>query len=161
MPLNNQYQSPETLGLDRLAGAAGIWYRYPGAGGLVIDMGSCITYDYVDAKGNYLGGAISPGVAMRFKAMHTFTAALPLVEGNEESEILGDTTVRSMRSGVINGVCAEIEGMIGRYRDRYGAFKAVLCGGDAKFFASKVKPTIFADQYLILYGLYRILEENL
>ncbi len=124
---------------------------------LVIDAGTCITYEFLDDKQNYHGGAISPGVAMRFESMHTFTAKLPLVKPLGDVPLIGNTTETCLQSGVIHGITAEIEGVIQRYLYLYPDMKIILCGGDAHFFENKVNHSIFAAPDLVLMGLNRIL----
>ncbi len=160
LPIQLQYQTPETLGVDRIAAVSGAWGIFPDRDSLVIDAGTCVTYDYVDATRNYWGGAISPGMAMRFEALHVFTKRLPLVSNMNGAELIGSTTENSIRSGVMNGMVAEMEGIIKAYRDFHPSLGVILCGGDALFFENKLKPTIFAAPDLVLNGLNRILLHN-
>jgi type III pantothenate kinase len=160
LPIKIRYATPHTLGVDRMAAACGAVELFPEQNTLVIDAGTCINYEFVDAQANYHGGAISPGIEMRFKAMNTFTARLPLVSLNKEADLIGNSTERCMQSGVMNGVLGEVEGMIQRYQDKYPELKVVLCGGDAPLFENRLKPTIFAAPDLVLMGLNRILRYN-
>lgn len=160
LPIENRYATPETLGKDRIAGAVGATALFPGEDVLVIDMGTSVTYDLVEASGTYLGGQISPGLHMRFKALHTFTGKLPLVSYTADVPTLGTDTTTSIRSGVVWGLAHEIDGHIGHYRNRYPALKVILTGGDAPVFVSRVKSQIFADPQLILSGLNKILQYN-
>jgi len=160
VPVNNLYESPETLGMDRLAGVTGAKVLFPNYACLVIAAGTAITYDFIDADNNYQGGSISPGIAMRFKALNTFTQKLPLVEKAEEFELTGATTTDAIRSGVLNGALAETEGIINRYKTLHKDLKTIICGGDAAFFESKIKEPIFVVPDLGLTGLNRILEYN-
>lgn len=160
LPVRNLYQTPQTLGADRLAGVIGASYLFPGQDCLVIDAGTCITYDLVDKESRYHGGSISPGIDMKFKALHTFTGRLPLTERTEESVFTGQNTRESIQSGVLIGTVAEVEGFISLYRQRYPSLTTVLCGGDASFFDTKLKAPIFVIPELVLIGLYRILEHN-
>jgi type III pantothenate kinase len=160
VPVRNNYKTPETLGKDRLAGAVGAQFMYPGENVLVIDAGSCITYDLVNGGAEYLGGAISPGLKMRFKALHEFTGRLPLVEQPDEIKFTGRTTSESMVSGVVNGMLKEIEGFIAEYASQYSGLRTVLCGGDANYLAKQLKKNIFVHQNLILTGLHQILKHN-
>ncbi|MGC4020868.1 MAG: type III pantothenate kinase [Cyclobacteriaceae bacterium] len=128
-----KYKTPETLGVDRIAAVCGALDLFPNSNSLAIDMGTCITYDFLDQQKNYCGGGISPGMAMRFEAMHTFTKRLPLVTAMQE-KLIGDTTESSMRSGVMNGILAELNGIIDRYKLEYPDLRVVLCGGDTLFF---------------------------
>jgi type III pantothenate kinase len=160
LPIKIKYKTPETLGVDRLAAVCGAMDIFPGKNCLAIDAGTCITYDLLDQEKNYLGGAISPGLAMRFKAMHTFTRRLPLVSAGESEKLIGDSTESCMRSGVLNGAIAEMEGMIKKYSDLYPGLGVVLCGGDFSYFENNLKPPIFAAPDLVLSGLNRILLHN-
>ena len=160
LPIHIKYQTPETLGVDRIAAVCGALSFFPKRDCLVIDAGTCINYEFLDANGNYLGGAISPGVEMRFKAMHTFTARLPLIKPKADVELTGTTTESCLQSGVMNGALHEINGIIGRYLNKYPSLAVLLCGGDAPFFENNLKPTIFAAPDLVLMGLNRILSHN-
>ena len=160
VPVSNVYETPETLGMDRLAEVVGAKVLFPADACLVIAAGTAITYDFIDAANNYYGGGISPGISMRFKALHTFTQKLPLVEQQESFELIGRTTHDAIRSGVLNGVLAEAEGIINRYKTLNPELKTIICGGDVSFFESKIKEPIFAVSDLALIGLNRILEYN-
>lgn len=160
LPITLLYSTPHTLGVDRIAGACGAVQLFPGFNCLVIDTGTCITYDFTDEKGNYHGGGISPGLMMRFKAVHTFTARLPLVNPTDAPELIGNSTETSIQSGIIYGMMEEIEGIIERYRTNYPDLKVILCGGDAAFFENKLKASIFASPDLVLFGLNSVLIHN-
>jgi type III pantothenate kinase len=160
LPIKIGYATPDTLGVDRIAGACGAWQLYPHQNSLVIDAGTCITYDFTDAKGNYHGGGISPGLQMRFEALHTFTAKLPLVKPSPNPELVGNSTEASMQSGVVHGMSAEIDGIIARYYDKYPDLHVILCGGDASFFENRLKASIFASPDLVLFGLNSVLIHN-
>jgi len=160
VPISNNYKTPKTLGKDRLASAVGGNALFPKKNVLVIQAGTCITFDMVNAKGQYLGGAISPGLMMRFKALHTFTGKLPLVTPENINYRLGTTTQQSILSGVINGMSDEIDSAIEDYRHKYKSLKVIITGGDAYFFESQLKNEIFAKPNLVLYGLNKILEYN-
>lgn len=161
-PLINKYKSAATLGSDRLAAAIGGNTLFPGKNILVIDTGTCIKYNFVTHDNNYIGGAISPGLKMRFKALHTFTSRLPLVEPDERFEALvGTTTSESITSGAQIGAVAEINGFIEQYRALFPDIHVILTGGDANFFEKRLKKPIFTDSFLILKGLNAILEYNL
>jgi type III pantothenate kinase len=160
LPIQIQYTTPETLGADRIAAVCGGLELFPEKDLLVIDAGTCITYDFVDRRKNYGGGAISPGIEMRFEALHTFTEKLPLVSKTGDLKLIGDSTETSIRSGVLNGVIAEMDGIIANYKELYPDLGVVLCGGDSFFFENKLKPTIFAAPDLVLSGLNRILLHN-
>jgi len=156
-PLINHYESPETLGPDRLALAVAGKSKYPKYPVLVIDAGSCITYDFITPDDHYLGGAISPGIDMRFKSLNEYTGKLPLIEKQNIEFIIGKTTSESILSGVINAVIFEIEGFIKSYLNSYNDLKIVLSGGDSIFLANKLKNCNFAEPNLLLYGLEEIL----
>ena len=160
LPISNRYKTPETLGTDRLAGVCGAIQLFPGSNNLVIDAGTCITYDFIDKESSYHGGSISPGLNMRFNAVHTFTAKLPLVTPKAGVELIGDTTEISIQSGVVNGLLSEIDGIIQQYRGKFPDLKVILCGGDAGFFENQLKASIFAVPDLVLIGLNSILLYN-
>ena len=160
VPMIKRYDTPETLGADRVAAAIGAKVLYPQNNCLVIDMGTCITYDLVDANDNFQGGIISPGVRMRFKAMNTFTMRLPLLEPNGIPELIGKNTKHAMQSGVMNGLLAEINGLIEAYGKVLTNINVIFCGGDATYFANCIKYPNFVVPELVLIGLNRILEYN-
>lgn len=162
VPLVNKYDTPETLGRDRLAAAAGAMQAFPGQRVLAVDAGTAIKYDLVTNNGEYLGGAISPGITMRFKALNTFTGKLPLLNRTEQAALTGTTTPGSILSGVQNGAMEEVKGMIARFAEGAEALKVVITGGDMDFFLPLVsnKSSIFADPYLALKGLNFILKHN-
>jgi type III pantothenate kinase len=159
-PINNAYLSPDTLGPDRLALAVGAHMQYPAKNNLVICAGTCITYNLVQKNKTFRGGAISPGLHMRIKAMHGFTDGLPEIAVNGDLMLLGYDTETCMRSGAVLGTAAEIDGMIQNFESQYPDFNAILTGGDAPLFASKIKSKIFADPDLLLKGLNQILNYN-
>jgi type III pantothenate kinase len=160
LPIMNAYGSPETLGLDRIALAVGAQAAYPDKNVMAISCGTCITYNFVQKNKAFRGGAISPGVRMRFQALNQFTDKLPLVEPEGDLLLLGYDTETGIRSGVLNGIAAEIDGIAGAYAAQYGDFNAVLTGGDASLFANKLKNKIFADPDLLMKGLNLILKHN-
>ncbi len=160
LPIRNQYATPGTLGADRLAAACGAWLLYPGQDSLVIDAGTCINYEFITRHGEYLGGAISPGVKMRFESMHHFTENLPVAIPVSEPALTGTDTIQCLQSGVMNGVEEEIKGVIQRYRIRNPDLRVILCGGDAHFFENHLKPSIFVAPELVLVGLNSILLHN-
>ena len=160
LPIQVRYSTPHSLGVDRIAAVCGAFNLFPNEDCLVIDMGTCINYELLDRHGDYWGGIISPGVAMRFQSMHTFTARLPLVQATGEPELVGGTTQACMKSGVMNGVLEEIKGIIARMKLKYPALRVILCGGDSHFFENQLKPSIFAAPELVLLGLNRILIHN-
>ncbi len=161
VPIQNKYHSASTLGSDRLAAGVGAWKRYKGESLLVIDAGTCIKYNMVTNTGEYLGGGISPGIDMRFKAMHSLTGKLPLIEANYDFDhLIGSTTQDSLLSGVMNGVVEEADGIINRYKMQYSDLKVVVTGGNYHFFEKRLKNCIFAHPNLVLEGLNEILEYN-
>ncbi len=160
LPIRNLYATPATLGVDRIAAACGAWLLYPDQASLVIDMGTCINYEFVNEKGEYLGGAISPGVRMRFASMHQFTVKLPTAEPGEVPSLIGKSTLECLQSGVMNGIFEEIKGMINRYQQEHPLIKVILCGGDAHFFEKHLNPSIFVAPELVLVGLNSILLNN-
>lgn len=157
VPVQNCYESPETLGKDRLAAVTGASALFSAENILVIDVGTCITFDFIDAQKIYYGGAISPGISMRFSALHNFTSKLPLVTLMNFENLIGKNTQDSILSGVVNGVIAEVEAIINRYRNEYAVTKVIVCGGNTDFFANRLKSSIFANQNLVLTGLNEIL----
>lgn len=160
LPLLNAYHSPETLGMDRVALAVGGQSRFPDQPVLAISLGTAITYNFVLGNRIFRGGGISPGMRTRFASLHEHAEKLPLVDERGELLLLGYDTETSIRSGVIFGMCAEIDGMIAYYQEQYKGTQAVLTGGDASFFAGKLKSQIFADPQLLLRGLNTILLHN-
>ena len=151
---------PETIGADRLALVAAAVHFYPGKNNLVIGLGSCITYNFVNQYHQFLGGSISPGMDMRFKAMNDFTAKLPLVQADWNYPLIGYDTKTNLQSGVITGIACEIEGFIEKYAQKYGNFNVVLTGGNSAYFASQLKNKIFADYNFLFKGLYALSELN-
>jgi len=151
---------PETIGADRLALIAAAVDLYPHTHNLVISLGTCITYNFVNTSHEFLGGSISPGMQMRFKAMHEQTALLPLISPSNEFPLVGYDTKTNILSGVILGMAAEIDGIIDAYEQKYGNFNVLLTGGDISYFVPHLKKRIFADQNLIYKGLYAICEKN-
>lgn len=160
IPIKNLYKTPETLGKDRLAAAVAANSLFPNANVLSIDCGTAIKYDFVNESGEYLGGGISPGMHLRFKALHTFTDKLPLVSFSHFPDLIGDDTFSAISSGVANGVVAEIEGIIGEYMANFQKLNIVLTGGELIYFEKRLKSSIFADPNLVLKGLYQILKFN-
>lgn len=159
-PFKNKYGTPKTLGVDRIALVAAAIHEFPKQNVLVIDAGTCITYDFVSAEKEYFGGAISPGIEMRYKAMHKFTSKLPLLGREEKVDFIGNSTANSMHSGVVNGVIGEIDYFVRLYKEKNGDLTVVLTGGDANFLANKLKIDIFAQPNFLLMGLNTILIYN-
>ncbi|WP_026999993.1 type III pantothenate kinase [Eisenibacter elegans] len=163
LPIQNGYHTPQTLGVDRLAAAVGAWALYPGQAALVIDAGTCITYDIVSSEGVFLGGSISPGLRMRYQALAHFTAKLPDLYAQKPTDsptFPGRDTASAIHSGVVGGILAEIAGLRQQNQQLYGHFNTLICGGDANYFETKIKPPIFAIPELTLIGLKTILHYN-
>ncbi|MBP6731335.1 MAG: type III pantothenate kinase [Chitinophagales bacterium] len=163
LPLKVRYKTPDTLGADRLAASVACNFTYPNSNILKIDFGTCITYDFITATGEYIGGAISPGMMMRFKSLHNYTAKLPLVDPMQFAafDLTGTDTTTSIASGVVNGIKEEVNGIIKEYDARFGNLKVVATGGDSGLFVTLLKCEIFARPYLVLEGLNLILNYNL
>lgn len=164
--ITNHYLTPQTLGLDRLAAVIGAYHLYPGKSNMVIDGGTCITYDWIDAAGNYFGGSISPGLNMRYKALNNYTGGLPLIGADETfTAISGNDTRSAMLSGVQNGIKYELEGFIKSYKANGEELNIVLTGGDSNFFDTLLKNSIFAacikiEPQLVLKGLNAAIQTN-
>lgn len=155
-PFKNEYTTPNTLGIDRRVLASGAVLQYPNQQVLIIDAGTCITYDFISNKNEYLGGAISPGLRLRYQALHDYTAKLPLLENNLPEDFIGNSTNQSIHSGVVNGLCYEIEGFISEFSVKKEQFTIILTGGDANFLANRLKSTIFADENFLLKSLHQL-----
>ncbi|WP_264559741.1 type III pantothenate kinase [Flavobacterium sp. N2270] len=152
-PFSNNYKTKETLGIDRLVLSAGAVLSFKNQNRLIIDAGTCITYDYVDSNNVYQGGAISPGLSLRYNSLNTYTAKLPLLENKEIDFLIGKSTSESIYSGVINGVINEIDGFITQYKELNKDLTIILTGGDAVFLAKSLKNTIFANSNFLLESL--------
>ena len=160
LPVNNNYESKETLGYDRIAAAVGAWQLFPGSPVLAIVAGTCITYNIVDAKGNFCGGAISPGFHMRLRAMHEYTQRLPLIPLEGPHPLTGNSTETSLRAGALHATIAEAKEMIRQYAEAYPGLKTAISGGDGTILADGLKNGIFARPNLVMEGLNRILEHH-
>jgi type III pantothenate kinase len=160
LPFTAPVGKPETIGADRLALTAAAVYFFPKQHNLVIGMGSCVTYNFINADHEFLGGGISPGMEMRMKALNQFTAKLPIVKPDGNVPLVGYDTVTNILSGVVLGMAKEIDGFIDVYKERYGNFNVHLTGGDLVYLAPHLKNQIFADPELIFKGLYAISEVN-
>ena len=161
LPFKTQYNPSKQLGADRLALIASAAFHYPNQNVLVIDVGSCITYDFLDREGVHHGGSISPGFSMRYKAMHTFSGKLPLLEPTASNDFLGTNTASAMHAGVYSGIQSEIETMIGLYQKKFGFLTIILTGGDAQRLPKPLKNSIFAHSNFIAKGLNFILSSNI
>lgn len=160
IPIENLYLTKDTLGVDRLANAVAANSIFPQRNVLVVDCGTCVKYDFVNHKNQYLGGSISPGLQMRFKALNQFTGKLPLLKPEAHPSLIGDSTETAITSGVINGLVAEIKGVIKSYTSIYENLTVILTGGDASFFDKELKSNIFVEPTLTLIGLNEILLYN-
>ena len=160
LPIKVNYS--KTSGSDRIALSVAANALYPNENCLIIGMGTCITYNFVSSKGVYSGGAISPGMSMRYKALNSFTSKLPLIENNEDKPItlIGKNTESSILSGVVNGMVFEIQGFIKAYREKYSSLHCILCGGDSRYIGEKFDPEMEIIPELGLYGLHSILKFN-
>ena len=160
LPFQNHYTTPETLGVDRMALVSAASKSFKKENVLIIDAGTCITYDFLNDENKYLGGAISPGVEMRYKSLHTFTAKLPLLKKKMPHSFFGDSTEDAIHVGVVISVLNEIEGFISNYQKEYPNLRVILTGGDAHFLRDRIKNDIFANSNFLLEGLNYILETN-
>jgi len=152
-PFFNDYETPQTLGIDRMVLAAGAIFKFPNQNRLVIDAGTCVTFDFIDDENRYHGGAIAPGLRLRYESLHNFTAKLPLLTLESPKGLIGKSTSESIHSGVVNGLVYEIDGFIDEYRARYSNFIIILTGGDTDFLAKRLKNTIFANSNFLLESL--------
>jgi type III pantothenate kinase len=160
LPFTTPVGKPETIGADRLALCAAAVHYYPKRNNLVIGMGSCVTYNFINKYHEFMGGAISPGMEMRLKAMHEFTAKLPLVKADSNVPLMGYDTKTNLLTGAVLGLAKEVDGFVDAYKEKFGNFNVLLTGGDLVHLASHLKNKIFADPDLIFKGLYAISEVN-
>lgn len=160
LPITNKYETRETLGKDRIAAAVGAYTIFPETNVIAIDAGTALTIDFISEKGEYLGGNISPGLSMRFKALNNYTSKLPLLGKNDQFPLIGKNTNEAIVAGVQNGIIFEIDNYISEFKSKYSDLKVILTGGDSFFFAHKLKNPIFAEPFLTAIGLNRILEYN-
>ncbi len=160
LPFGNLYKTPSTLGVDRMALVSASIYHFPDKNVLIIDAGTCITYDFITSENEYLGGAISPGIRLRYKSLNNLTANLPLLDTEKPENIIGNTTETSIHSGVVFGICKEIDGIIDQYKGNYPDLTIILTGGDANFLSNQLKNGIFANSNFLLDGLNFILDYN-
>jgi type III pantothenate kinase len=157
-PFNNLYQTPLTLGMDRMVLSAGAVIQYPKKNRLVIDAGTCVTYDFIDEFDNYHGGAISPGLQLRYKALNDYTARLPLLALDNPENFIGSSTNAAIHAGVVNGLVYEIDGFIEDFKKKHSNFIIILTGGDTDFLAKRLKNTIFANSNFLLESLNNIFQ---
>ncbi|MCT4664362.1 MAG: type III pantothenate kinase [Flavobacteriales bacterium] len=160
LPIKLDYKTPKTLGKDRIATAVAAYYDFPNSNCIIIDIGTCITIDFLDAKGVFHGGRISPGLQMRLSAMNHFTGKLPLVERNLDIDIIGKSTEESLQSGAFYGILHEIEGTIHHFKQHYDFINVILTGGGAHAFDKRLKSSIFASNHFLVKGLKYILSYN-
>ena len=160
LPFSIPVGKPETMGADRIAIAASSVFLFPQMNILAIGLGTCVTYNFINQQGEFMGGSISPGMEMRFQAMHQFTAKLPLVKAQWNVPLIGYDTATNLQSGVVLGMAKEMDGMIDAYEEKFGNFNALLTGGDTHLFEPHLKNKIFADPDLIFKGLYAISQLN-
>ena len=160
VPFTNTYATPLTLGVDRIALIVAAKKEFPQKNVLVIDAGTCLTFDFIDKEATYRGGAISLGLKMRYASLNQFTAKLPLLEVQTPIDFIGNSTNESIHVGVVNGLLSEIEGVISRYEKKFLDLTVVLTGGDVNFLSKQLKSSIFANQNFLLYGLNEILIFN-
>ncbi|GMV77947.1 MAG: type III pantothenate kinase [Chitinophagaceae bacterium] len=160
LPFTIPVGKPESVGADRLAICAAAVHLYPKSHNLAIGLGTCITYNFINKFHEFLGGSISPGMYMRFKAMNEQTALLPIIQPDHNFPLIGYDTKTNLLSGVLLGMAKEIDGIIDAYKEKYNNFNVLITGGDMAFFVSHLKNKIFADPYLIFKGLYAISEQN-
>ena len=160
IPFTNSYSTISTLGKDRIALVSAASKEFSKENVLIIDLGSCITYDFKNSKNYYLGGSISPGIHMRYKSLNDYTANLPLLNLKNITNFVGKSTEESIHSGVVNGVVQEVNGTISQYKDEFKEIKIILTGGDSKFLLKKIKNTIFAHSNFLLVGLNFLVESN-
>jgi len=159
-PFTNSYSTPKTLGIDRMVLATGAVQLYPNQNRLVIDAGTCITYDFIDSNNVYHGGAISPGIRLRYESLHNYTAKLPLLTMESPDALIGNSTMQSIHSGIVNGIAFELDGFISSILDRNDNFIIILTGGDAEFLAKRLKNTIFANPNFLLESLNQTFQYN-
>lgn len=160
LPITINYLTPQSLGIDRIALASAGRNLFPHSNILIIDAGSCITFDFLDANHSFLGGSISPGISMRYRALNDYTAALPRLKPQRPKNLVGKSTSQAIHQGVVGGVIAEIENQIKRFKKEYENLTVILTGGDAEFLFKQLKSGIFVRQNFLLEGLNAILDQN-
>jgi len=160
IPFKNNYKTKKSLGQDRIALVSSAIYNYPNQDSLIIDLGTCITYDFVDSNKTYHGGAISPGFKLRYSSLNTYTSNLPLLELEETENIIGSTTNESIHSGIYNGVIAEVNNYIDLLKKEYPQLNVIIVGGFSKFLLNRIKNAIFANQDFLAQGLNYIINYN-
>ena len=161
VPIRNLYKTPETLGKDRLAAVVGAHSLFPGKDILVLDAGTALTIDFVDREGNYHGGNISLGLNMRFRALHEFTKQLPLQTQTDDFDMIGNSTMSAITSGVQIGIIFEVNSYVNHFVNKYPQLVTILTGGDGNFFVNKIEKRIFAEPNLVMFGLEKIILINI
>jgi type III pantothenate kinase len=157
LPFDIKYETPETLGPDRIAGVLGVWSKNTKINHLVVDIGTCITYDFLSSENEYFGGSISPGLDMRLKSLHYFTANLPRVEEAKNVKLIGTTTESSIKSGVYSGILHEITGVINEYKNRFTSLQITITGGDLQLFSEHFNFQYSENSELVLFGINKFL----
>ena len=160
LPFKNRYQTKNTLGKDRIALVSNASKEYPKENVLLIDLGSCITFDFLNSKNEYLGGSISPGLSMRYKSLNSYTENLPLINPKEIDYFIGKNTEDSIHSGIINGIVGELNSTIDKYKSQFKEIRIILTGGDSKFLFNRIKNSIFANSNFLIFGLNFLIELN-
>jgi len=160
IPFHNNYKTKTSLGQDRIGLVSAAFFKFPNENNLVIDIGTCITYDFIDSKNIYHGGAISPGINMRYKSFSEFTSNLPFLEFKDLDKIIGSSTDESIHIGVSTGIIGEINEYINRLEEKYLKLNIIITGGDSTFLLNRIKNAIFADQDFLAIGLNNILKYN-
>ena len=160
IPFYNNYKTKNSLGQDRVGLVSAAYFKFPNANCLVVDIGTCITYDFIDSKNIYHGGAISPGIKMRYNSLNKFTSNLPLLKFKNVDKIIGYSTDESIHIGVSNGIIGEINEYINRLEEKYLKLNVIITGGDSAFLLNKIKNAIFEDQDFLAIGLNNILKYN-
>lgn len=160
LPYSSKYNTPETLGVDRICNVAALKVINPNKNSVSIDIGTCIKFDLLTDLNNYEGGSISPGLLLRYKSLHDYTAKLPLIIDNTKADIVGKSTYESIHSGVVNGIHSEILGMMAVYEQVYDDLTFFMTGGDSQYFDFHGKNNIFVDENLTLKGLYHLYQLN-
>jgi type III pantothenate kinase len=160
VPIKNLYQTPESLGVDRLAAVIGASALFKNQDLLVIDAGTCITYDFINAKKYYFGGGIMPGFQMKLQALHTFTGKLPLINVKAINKLFGSTTIEAMQVGTVDATILGLDAIIEQFKQKFPSLKIILCGGDSRLLQDMLKNHTFAEPKLVLHGLKKILDFN-
>ena len=161
LPFSIPVGKPETMGADRIAIAAASVFLFPARNNLAVGLGTCVTFNFINQQHEFMGGSISPGMEMRFRSMHEYTAKLPLSQGHWNVPLIGYDTATNLQSGVVLGLAREIDGIVDLYKEKFGNFNALLTGGDTALFKPYLKNEIFADPHLIFKGLYAISQYNI